>query len=157
MLCKRILLGGAMMLMTSCATTPHQTVAKIDLPPCPKLEANAEFSCWWSDKTSPLSHCVLVRDNNPSCGIPERAIAYFNQGAIINSSIGDERPGGAWMVIKIFEDENGRVGQRFMVADNTYIDVDRQAAARGMLSAPKDPVWPRWPAGYEGGPEQVKR
>jgi hypothetical protein len=98
-----------------------------------------------------------VRDNNPGCGIPARAIAYFNRGAVITRSVDHERPNGEWTVLKIFEDEQGRVGQRVTTDTTQFLDVDRQAAAVGKHTVPKDPVWPRWPAGYEGGPEQVRR
>ena len=149
--------AAALILGAGCATKPPLVVAKVDPLQCPKLEANAEFSCWWSDNTAPLSHCVLVRDNNPGCGIPARAMAYFNRGAVINRGVDHERPNGTWMVLKVYEDEQGRVGQLLMTDTTQHLDVDRQAADVGKHTVPKDPVWPRWPAGYEGGPEQVRR
>jgi hypothetical protein len=132
-------------------------VATVDPPLCPKLEAKADFSCWWSDNTAPLSHCVLVRDHNPGCRIPERAIAYFNRGAVLNQGIDHDRPNGTWMVISIYEDEQGRVGRLWMSETDQGLDVDRQASLVGTHTTPKPPVWPRWPRGYEGGPEQVRR
>lgn len=140
-----------------CAAKPALELAVAQPPLCPKLEAKADFSCWWSDNTAPLSHCVLVRDHNPGCGIPERAIDYFNRGTVTNLGVDHERPNGAWMVISIYEDEQGRVGRLLMTDTTRYLDVDRQASLVGAHTTPKPPVWPRWPRGYEGGPEQVRR
>lgn len=154
---RRMMLAAALAAAAGCAAKPSLEVAVAQPPQCPFLEAKADFSCWWSDNTSPLSHCVLVRDHNPGCRIPERAIAYFNQGAVSNHGVDHERPNGTWLVISIFEDEQGRVGQLWMNESTQFLDVDRQAALVGTHTTPKPPVWPRWPRGYEGGPEQVRR
>lgn len=155
MLSKATAVAG-LLTLAACATPQPQTVANLEPVICPKLEANAEFSCWWSNNTAPLSHCVLVRDNNPGCGIPARAIAYFNRGVIFDRGIDHDRPNGTWTIATIYEDEQGRIGQLLLTENGKYLDVDRQAAAASKHTTPTNPIWPRWPSGYEGGPEQVR-
>lgn len=150
-------LGAVLLVGLGCQTAPLPVTAspvQVVAQPvaCPVLEAKAEFSCWNSDRNSPASHCVLFKDHNPGCGLPEKAMAYFNRGA--QAMQADHYLTGTWSVFSIFEDEQGRVGQLVTNTDGrTYLKHHNESPP--ITGAPINPVrWPRWPAGLEGGPEQ---
>lgn len=150
-------LSAILLIGSGCRTaSPAITMGPVQMTSepvaCPILEAKAEFSCWNSDRNSPASHCVLLKDHNPSCGLPEKAMAYFNRGAQAVQS--DHYPSGSWFVFTVFEDEQGRVGQRGTNTDGRVRLMHHTESAL-ITGAPINPVrWPRWPAGLEGGPEQ---
>ena len=150
-------LGAILLVGVGCRTaSPGIMTAPVQMTSepvaCPVLEAKAEFSCWYSDKDAPLSHCVLWRDHNPGCGLPEKAMTYFNGGA--QGVASDAHLNGTWLGATIYEDEQGRVGQLvFDTRGRTYLK--HHTDSPPVTGAPINPVrWPRWPAGLEGGPEQ---
>lgn len=153
---RRCWLALAAISLAGCRTTPTPPIVTQAVVPCPKLEAHVVFSCWWSGDDRPLSHCVLWRDNAPGCGLAPKAVAYFNRGAPGRVDEG-YRPEGGWLGIAIFEDEQGRVGQR-AVQPNGERFLSHHSESPPVVSerAPLPPKWPRWPSGLEGGPEQRK-
>lgn len=141
-----------LMAVGACQSAPKQQAADLAIY-CPILQANAEFSCWWSDNDAPLSHCVLIKDNNPGCGMPQKAISYFNRGAVFDRGKDHDRPNGTWMSVKIYEDSSGRVGLLRLANDVSQLGHHSESDLSKMVPA-KPPIWPRWPNGVEGGPEQ---
>ncbi|MGO4411033.1 MULTISPECIES: hypothetical protein [unclassified Brevundimonas] len=147
-------LALAALSLAGCRTAPSPPVVAEAITPCPKLEANVVFSCWWSGDDRPLSHCVLWKDNAPGCGLAPKAVAYFNRGAPGHRDEG-YRPDGGWMGISIFEDELGRVGQRSeRSTGERFLSHHSESPLIVAAREPLPPRWPRWPAGLEGGPEQ---
>lgn len=143
----------AALLVTGCQTT--REVAEVAALVCVPLETKAWFSCWWSANDAPLTHCVLMSEDEPRCGLKRKAGDYFNRGAT-NHFDPVKYPDGTWFGLSIFEDSEGRVGQLVSSTDGTDY-LANHSASPIPTGATKPPVWPRFPSGLEFGPEQVRR
>lgn len=140
------------LLVAGCQTTPE--MAEVVPPTCVPLQTGAEFSCWWSAPDAPISHCILLSEDEPRCGLKRRAGDFFNRGAMLSfdASI---RPNGTWFIARVYEDQEGRVG--LLSTDIHGVDFLRiHSGSPVPTGATKPPVWPRFPSGVEFGPEQVR-
>ena len=141
------------LLVAGCQTT--REVAEVAPPICVPLETKAEFSCWWSAPDAPISHCILLSEDEPRCGLKRRAGDFFNRGATLGFDA-STRPNGTWFITNVYEDPEGRVG--FLRTDIRGVDfLGVHSESPVPTGATKPPVWPRFPSGVEFGPEQVSR
>ena len=136
----------------SCKTLPEAAPqAAAETPPlCVPMQTKVQFSCWMSPG-APLSHCVVWSEDEPRCGLAEKAGAYLNQGSAIIRD--PTRLDSTWVVVSIYADPHGAVGLKQTDVQGR----DSLQPIRPATAEPTPPRWPRWPAGREFGPEQVKR
>ena len=141
------------LLVAGCQTT--REVAEVAPPICVPLETKAEFSCWWSAPDAPISHCILLSEDEPRCGLKRRAGEYFNRGAMRGFDV-STRPNGTWFITHLYEDEAGRVGH---LGTNVHGMDSLVNHSESLIptGATTPPIWPRFPSGVEFGPEQVRR
>ena len=122
---------------------------------CIPLRTKAMFSCWWSGPDAPLTHCISYAEDEPACGLKAKGGAYLSRGAPGGGNL-HERPNGIWQLVPVYTDAEGRVGIAAERMDGTRFlsHHDQSPPPNGR---PSEPVWPRWPAGLEFGPEQTAR
>ena len=144
-------IGAAALASCSTAQAPLQTAAALPLP-CAAFRESAEFSCWWSAKDAPLTHCVLRSETNPTCRLGQKGGAYLTRGAALER---ESNRSSGWVGVKVFEDQSGHVGFR-TEGSNGQEALSHSSASPVPTGAPTPPSWPRFPEGLEFGPEQVR-
>lgn len=152
--------AAAAVLLTSCSTSATMIEnSEVSAAPvgaahqCVPLQTKATFSCWWSGPDSPLSHCVLRSEDEPACGMKAKGGAYLTRGASVRETT-RPRPEGTWMLVSVYEDHDGKVGQRAERSDGTVL-LDQHWESPVPTGPLKEPIFPRWPEGVEFGPEQT--
>lgn len=153
-------IGVAAVLLTSCSTSATM-IENSEVRPasvqtaqqCVPLQTKATFSCWWSSSDSPLSHCVVRSEDEPACGMKAKGGAYLMRGALVRHTT-RPRPDGTWMVVSIFEDAEGKIGQRAERSDGTVF-LHHHSESPVPTGPLMEPIFPRWPEGVEFGPEQA--
>ncbi|WEK40334.1 MAG: hypothetical protein P0Y50_01645 [Candidatus Brevundimonas colombiensis] len=141
--------------LAGCTTAePLKQVVATEVPvQCKPFEDYAEFSCWWSADDAPLTHCVLRSETTPACRLGAKAGFYINRGAELAR---DSQQTSGWIGVKVFQDETGHVGFRAEATTSGY-SLRHSSAMATPTGSPSSPTWPRFPAGLEFGPEQVRR
>ena len=94
----------------------------------------------------------MVDEDDARCGLKEKGGAYFNRGAF-TAAPASARPGGSWIVLNVYEDAEGRIGQRASNSDGSWRLTFSEGPSASMAE-PVSAVWPRFPEGHEFGPEQ---
>ena len=140
--------------LAACQTVPETETETSQTPLCAPLETSATFSCWWSSADAPLSHCVMVEEDEPACNLKVKGGAYLTRGALVRETMTNP-PGGTWLMLNLYEDAEGKVGQLAFRTDGAdYLWHHWSSPVpTGPISPPR---WPRWPGGVEFGPEQER-
>ncbi|WP_312598196.1 hypothetical protein [Brevundimonas sp.] len=154
---------GLSVVMSGCVAdrTPPATalIASANVSPevqrCVPLQTKATFSCWWSGPDAPLTHCVNYSDEAPACNLKARGGAYLGRGAPGGGNMLEQQK-PKWQIISVFADAEGRVGLAAERMDGTRF-LSHHDQSPPPDGRPSVPVWPRWPAGLEFGPEQTVR
>lgn len=148
-------LGAVLLALFGAGCQTTRDAAEVAGPICVPLETKAEFSCWWSAPDAPLSHCILLREDEPRCGLKRKGGDYLNRGA---TAFFDPKthPDGSWFVTYVFEDKEGRVGRLGTGTDGVDFLINHSESPIPTVSA-RPPTRPRFPSGWEFGPEQAKR
>lgn len=142
-------------LLAACSTTEAVVETAESPRRCAPMQASADFSCWWSADDAPLSHCVLRAETEPVCSLGVKGGAYLTRGAMLDMEEA-RAPEGSWVVIKIFEDDHGRVGTRSTRQDDSSVLTHHWESSTPTGST-KPVKWPRFPEGLEFGPEQQRQ